>query len=82
MASLNHNNIATIHGLEHDAGVHFLAMELIAGENLAARIARGAIPTEDEATKSGIVRYSGGGADGPCGHSFAQEVAWESAHWF
>jgi serine/threonine-protein kinase len=47
LASLNHANIATIHGLEHDAGVHFLAMELVEGDDLAARIGRGAIPVEE-----------------------------------
>jgi serine/threonine protein kinase len=47
LASLNHANIATIHGLEHDSGLHFLAMELIEGEELATRIGRGAIPVEE-----------------------------------
>jgi Tol biopolymer transport system component len=47
LASINHGNIATIHGLEQDAGVHFLAMELIEGEDLAARIGRGAISIEE-----------------------------------
>jgi serine/threonine-protein kinase len=47
LASLNHAGIATIHGLEQDAGVHFLAMELIEGEDLAARIGRGAIAIEE-----------------------------------
>ena len=47
LASLNHANIATIHGLEHDSGLHFLAMELIEGEELATRIKRGAIPVEE-----------------------------------
>jgi len=42
LASLNHASIATIHGLEHDAGVHFLAMELVEGEDLAERVGRGA----------------------------------------
>jgi serine/threonine-protein kinase len=47
LASLNHTNIATIHGLERDAGLHFIAMELVEGEDLAARIGRGAIPVEE-----------------------------------
>jgi len=33
LASLNHANIATIHGLKQDAGMHFLAMELVEGED-------------------------------------------------
>jgi serine/threonine protein kinase len=41
LASLNHPNIATIHGLEESEGVHFLVMELVEGETLAERIQRG-----------------------------------------
>ncbi|HEU5181381.1 MAG TPA: protein kinase [Candidatus Polarisedimenticolia bacterium] len=47
LASLNHPNIATIHGLHHEQGIHFLAMELVEGEDLAARLKRGAVPPED-----------------------------------
>jgi serine/threonine-protein kinase len=47
LASLNHTNIATIHGLEHDSGLHFLAMELVEGEDLATRIGSGATPVEE-----------------------------------
>ncbi len=38
LASLNHANIATIHGLEDSDGVRFIAMELVEGETLAERI--------------------------------------------
>src|SRR5262245_3847082 len=44
LASLNHLNIAHIHGLEESNGVRALVMELVEGEDLAQRIARGAIP--------------------------------------
>jgi eukaryotic-like serine/threonine-protein kinase len=48
LASLNHSNIATIHGLEHSNGTHFLIMELVTGETLADRIKReGAVPLEE-----------------------------------
>jgi eukaryotic-like serine/threonine-protein kinase len=48
LASLNHPNIATIHGLEHSDGVHFLIMELVSGDTLAERIKReGAFPVEE-----------------------------------
>src|SRR6266516_1584297 len=47
LASLNHPNIAIIHGLEHAAGAHALVMELVEGEDLAQRIARGAIPLDE-----------------------------------
>ena len=43
LASLNHPNIATIYGLEHANGVKALVMELVDGEDLAERIARGPI---------------------------------------
>ncbi len=46
LAALNHPNIATIFGFETDGegGTHFLVMELVEGEDLADRIARGPIP--------------------------------------
>src|SRR5262249_20396039 len=47
LASLNHTNVAAIHGLEEVQGRHFLVMELVLGETLAERIGRGAIPFED-----------------------------------
>ena len=47
LASLNHPHIATVHGLhETTDGAHFLAMELVAGEDLTQRLARGAIPAD------------------------------------
>jgi len=46
LASLNHANIATIHGLHASDGVNFLVMEIVPGEDLAQRIARGPIPLE------------------------------------
>jgi Tol biopolymer transport system component len=47
LASLNHPNIAHIHGLEESNGVRALVMELVEGEDLAQRIARGAIPVAE-----------------------------------
>ena len=47
LASLNHPGIATIHGLHHAGGVHFLAMELAPGTDLATRLAAGAIPADE-----------------------------------
>ena len=47
LASLNYPNIAAIHGLEESNGKRALVMELIEGETLADRIARGPIPLDE-----------------------------------
>ena len=47
LASLNHPNIASIYGLEENAGQRALVMELASGEELATRIARGKLPLEE-----------------------------------
>jgi Tol biopolymer transport system component len=47
LASLNHPHIAGIHGLEEAKGVTALVMELVEGEDLAHRIARGGIPLDE-----------------------------------
>jgi serine/threonine protein kinase len=47
LASLNHPHIAQIHGLEESHGVSALVMELVEGDDLSQRIARGAIPIDE-----------------------------------
>src|SRR5438128_10588285 len=47
LAALNHPNIAHIHGLEETGGVRALVMELVEGEDLSQRIARGAIMLDE-----------------------------------
>jgi len=47
LASLNHPNIATIHGLERADGTTALVMELVEGPTLADRIEQGAIPADE-----------------------------------
>ena len=47
LASLNHPHIAVLYGLEHLDGQHALVMELVEGEGLDERIARGAIPVDE-----------------------------------
>ncbi len=46
-SSLNHPNICVLHDVGHQDGIDFLVMEHLDGENLAARIDRGALPTGD-----------------------------------
>ena len=47
LASLNHPNIAAIHGLEESGGTNFPVLELAEGETLADRIKGGPIPVEE-----------------------------------
>ncbi len=47
VSSLNHPNIATIHGFEEDQDTHFLVLELVEGDTLADRVKRGATPVEE-----------------------------------
>jgi serine/threonine protein kinase/WD40 repeat protein len=47
LASLNHPNIAAIHGLEESGGKSFLVLELVEGETLAQRIAKGPLPVDE-----------------------------------
>jgi serine/threonine protein kinase len=44
LASLNHPNVAIVHGLEKSDGIQALVMELVEGPSLADRIAQGPIP--------------------------------------
>ena len=44
LASLNHPNIATIHGLEDADGQTVIVMELVEGPTLAQRISQGPVP--------------------------------------
>ena len=47
LASLNHPHVASIYGLEETSGALALALELVEGEDLAERLARGPIPVEE-----------------------------------
>jgi eukaryotic-like serine/threonine-protein kinase len=47
LAALNHPHIAQIYGLEDTGEGYALVMELVDGEDLAARVARGPMPMED-----------------------------------
>lgn len=47
LASLNHTNVAAIHGFEECDGKKFLVLEYVEGETLAERIKRGALPVDE-----------------------------------
>jgi len=47
LAALNHPHIAQIHGLEEANGTQFLVLELVDGESLDKRIARGPLPVDE-----------------------------------
>src|SRR5262245_60796192 len=47
ISSLNHPHICTLHDLGREGEIDFLVMELVEGESLAERIARGALPAAD-----------------------------------
>ena len=47
LASLSHPNIASIYGLEQADGKRFLVLELVEGQTLAQRIAKGPLPFEE-----------------------------------
>ena len=51
ISSLNHPNICTLHDIGQDAGVDYLVMELVEGESLAERLARGPLPLAE------VLRY-------------------------
>jgi serine/threonine-protein kinase len=47
LASLNHPNVATLHGLEESDGLKYLVMELVPGETLAEKISGGPLRLEE-----------------------------------
>lgn len=47
LASLNHPNLATVYGFESVEAKRFLVMEMVEGETLAERIAKGPLPLDD-----------------------------------
>jgi serine/threonine protein kinase len=68
LASLNHPNIAQIHGLEDSGERGALVMELVEGPTLADRIARGPMPLDEvmpiatqiaEALEAAVARLGG-----------------------
>jgi serine/threonine protein kinase/Tol biopolymer transport system component len=50
LAALNHPHIGAIYGVEESDGIRALVLELVDGETLAERIARGPIPIDEALT--------------------------------
>ena len=50
LASLNHPNVAGIHGLEEQDGQRYLVLELVEGETLAELLSRGRLPLDQVLT--------------------------------
>ncbi len=49
-SGLNHPHICTLHDIGSQDGIDYLVMELLEGETLAARLAKGALPLEQALT--------------------------------
>src|SRR5215475_12150439 len=47
LATLNHPNIATIHGIEEPEGMRAIVLELVEGETLAERVSRGPVSLKE-----------------------------------
>ncbi len=47
LASLNHPNLAGIHGVEEQDGAKYLVLEFVEGETLADRLDRGPLPVDE-----------------------------------
>src|SRR5262245_20172635 len=56
LAALQHPNIAAIFGIDQVGDTCFIAMELVAGEDLAARLAAGALLSPRASTSAGRSR--------------------------
>ncbi|MCY4074164.1 MAG: protein kinase [Acidobacteria bacterium] len=62
LASLNHPNIAQIHGLEETGGTRALVLELVEGPTLADRLAAGPIPLDEALTLAWQIAFALQGA--------------------
>ena len=47
LATLQHPHVATVHGFEDETDARFLVMELVEGEDLSERLARGPLPVDE-----------------------------------
>jgi len=61
VSSLNHPHICTLYDIGEQDGIHFLVMEHLEGETLAARLEKGALPLEQ--TLEYAIQISDAGVD-------------------
>jgi serine/threonine protein kinase len=52
ISNLSHPHVCTLHDIGHQDGIDFIVMELIQGEELADRLVKGPLPTEQVFTYS------------------------------
>ena len=71
LAALNHLHIAAIYGIEESGSVRALVMELVEGEELSQRLARGARPIRAFRTVAGTMVAAG---DDSGGRAMTREV--------
>jgi Flp pilus assembly protein TadD/TolB-like protein len=55
LAAVNHSSIATVHGFEEAAGVHYIVMELVPGLTLAEVLLEGPIPMTEALALAGQI---------------------------
>ncbi|HET7840007.1 MAG TPA: protein kinase, partial [Terriglobia bacterium] len=75
LASLNHPNIATIHGLEESGGVRALVMELVEGQTLAEVLEKAKLETRNSKFETGKSKSENGKSDTQLGANFEFRVS-------
>ncbi len=58
LAAVKHPNIATIHGFKEVDGIHFLVLELVEGESLAAVLKAGPLPVTEALRIGGQIAWA------------------------
>ncbi len=80
ISALDHPHICTLFDVGHEAGVDFLVMQLLEGQTLAERMARGSRPSSDPSSPSGSGASTATTSKGPIGLDQALRYGVEIAH--